>query len=152
MPFQVKNPDEIGVAFLGVGRMGMTHLQTLAGIRNARVVTVADPDIEAARNGQKVSLAERATTDALAAIDDPDVEAVVIVTPTSTHASLIEAALRAVGTPERAVDEARRLVVRGFFASIVARIGVPEISDHLMEVIDAELGAVPGIGAIEDVA
>lgn len=95
MPFQVKNPDEIGVAFLGVGRMGMTHLQTLAGIRNARVVIVADPDIEAARNGQKVSLAERATTDALAAIDDPDVEAVVIVTPTSTHASLIEAALRA---------------------------------------------------------
>jgi len=57
--------------------------------------------------------------------------------------------LQARGIPE---DVARRLVVRGFFASIVARIGVPEISDHLMEVIDAELGAVPGIGAIEDVA
>ena len=36
--------------------------------------------------------------------------------------------------------------MRGFFASIVARIGVPEISEHLMEVIDAELGAVAGIG------
>jgi myo-inositol 2-dehydrogenase/D-chiro-inositol 1-dehydrogenase len=95
MPFQVKNPDQIGVAFLGVGRMGLTHLQTLAGIRNARVVIVADPDIEAARNGQMVSLAERATTDAFAAIADPDVEAIVIVTPTSTHAELIEAALRA---------------------------------------------------------
>jgi Fe-S cluster assembly protein SufD len=57
--------------------------------------------------------------------------------------------LMARGIPE---DVARRLVVRGFFASIVARIGVPEISDHLMEVIDAELGALPGIGAIEDVA
>lgn len=57
--------------------------------------------------------------------------------------------LMARGIPE---DVARRLVVRGFFASIVARIGVPEISDHLMEVIDAELGAVPGIGAIEAVA
>ena len=56
--------------------------------------------------------------------------------------------LQARGIPE---DVARRLVVRGFFASIVARIGVPEISDHLMEVIDAELGAVPGI-ATEDVA
>ena len=56
--------------------------------------------------------------------------------------------LQARGIPE---DVARRLVVRGFFASIVARIGVPEISDHLMEVIDAELGAVPGIAA-EDVA
>lgn len=49
-------------------------------------------------------------------------------------------------------EVARRLVVRGFFASIVARIGVPEISEHLMEVIDAELGAVPGIAAAEDVA
>ncbi|KRF24883.1 Fe-S cluster assembly protein SufD [Phycicoccus sp. Soil803] len=56
--------------------------------------------------------------------------------------------LQARGIPE---DVARRLVVRGFFASIVARIGVPEISEHLMEVIDAELGAVPGI-ATEDVA
>jgi Fe-S cluster assembly protein SufD len=57
--------------------------------------------------------------------------------------------LQARGIPE---DVARRLVVRGFFASIVARIGVPEVSDHLMDVIDAELGAVPGIGAIEAVA
>ena len=38
-----------------------------------------------------------------------------------------------------AEEEARRLVVRGFFASVVARIGVPEIEDHLMEVIDREL-------------
>jgi Fe-S cluster assembly protein SufD len=45
--------------------------------------------------------------------------------------------LQARGIPE---DVARRLVVRGFFASIVARIGVPEVSDHLMQVIDAELG------------
>jgi myo-inositol 2-dehydrogenase/D-chiro-inositol 1-dehydrogenase len=75
--------------------MGMSHLQTLAGIRNARVVVVADPDIDAARRGQEVSFAERATTDALDAINDPAVEAVVIVTPTSTHATLIEAALRA---------------------------------------------------------
>jgi myo-inositol 2-dehydrogenase/D-chiro-inositol 1-dehydrogenase len=93
--FRVKDPDLVGVAFLGVGRMGMSHLKTLAGIRNAHVVVVADPDIDAARHGQKVSLADRATTDALEAIGDPAVEAVVIVTPTSTHATLIEAALRA---------------------------------------------------------
>jgi len=41
----------------------------------------------------------------------------------------------------RGIDEdtARRLVVRGFFASIVGRIGVPEIEEHLMEAIDREL-------------
>ena len=49
--------------------------------------------------------------------------------------------LMARGIPE---DEARRLVVRGFFASVVARIGVPEVQEHLMEAIERELagGAV----------
>ncbi|WP_392542027.1 Fe-S cluster assembly protein SufD [Oryzobacter telluris] len=44
--------------------------------------------------------------------------------------------LMARGIPE---DEARRLVVRGFFASVVARIGVPEVQEHLMEAIELEL-------------
>src|SRR5690606_30651105 len=44
--------------------------------------------------------------------------------------------LMARGIPER---EARRLVVRGFFASIINRIGVPEVTDHLMAAIDREL-------------
>ena len=91
----VNDPNSIGVAFLGVGRMGITHLETLAGIRNARIVVVADPDEAAAARGKVVARAERSTTDSLEAINDPAVEAVVITTPTSTHASLIEAALRA---------------------------------------------------------
>jgi Fe-S cluster assembly protein SufD len=36
-------------------------------------------------------------------------------------------------------DEARRLVVRGFFAAIVNRIGVTSVQAHLMTAIDAEL-------------
>lgn len=46
--------------------------------------------------------------------------------------------LQARGIPE---DAARRLVVRGFFADIVAKIGIPEIVDPLMEAIDRELAA-----------
>ena len=49
--------------------------------------------------------------------------------------------LQARGIPE---DIARRLVVRGFFASIVQRIGVPEVADHLMAAIDAELEGIEG--------
>src|SRR6478752_4633835 len=41
-------------------------------------------------------------------------------------------------------DEARRLVVRGFFADIVQRIGVPEVQQHLMAAIDAELSVSMG--------
>jgi Fe-S cluster assembly protein SufD len=40
------------------------------------------------------------------------------------------------GIPE---DLARRLVVRGFFSSVVARIGVPEVEERLMAAIDREL-------------
>ena len=41
-------------------------------------------------------------------------------------------------------DEARRLVVRGFFADIVGRIGVTEVQDHLMGAIDEELSLSMG--------
>ena len=85
----------IGVAVLGAGRMGLTHIRTLAGIRSVRVVVVADRDATAAERGRDVARADRSTTDALAAIRDPAVEAVVIVTPTSTHAAYIEAAVTA---------------------------------------------------------
>ncbi|HTJ68893.1 MAG TPA: SufD family Fe-S cluster assembly protein, partial [Actinospica sp.] len=44
--------------------------------------------------------------------------------------------LQARGIPE---DEARRLVVRGFFADVVRQIGVPELEEQLMAKVDAEL-------------
>ena len=49
-------------------------------------------------------------------------------------------------------DEARRLVVRGFFADIVQRIGVPEVQQHLMAAIDAELSVSMGDAALEAVS
>ncbi|WP_029287634.1 Fe-S cluster assembly protein SufD [Cellulomonas sp. HZM] len=44
--------------------------------------------------------------------------------------------LRARGIPER---DARRLVVRGFFAELIHEIGVPEVEERLIESIEAEL-------------
>lgn len=44
--------------------------------------------------------------------------------------------LQSRGIPD---DEARRLVVRGFFNSIVQRVGDPEISERIMAAIDVEL-------------
>jgi Fe-S cluster assembly protein SufD len=49
-------------------------------------------------------------------------------------------------------DEARRLVVRGFFADIVGRIGVPEVEDHLMTAIDAELSLSMGTPTLTESA
>ena len=85
----------IGVAFLGVGRMGETHLRNLVGLSGVRVVAVADPNSEAAERGKAISNAEVALTDIEKAITHPGVDAVVIVTPTQTHARLIELAIKA---------------------------------------------------------
>jgi Fe-S cluster assembly protein SufD len=54
--------------------------------------------------------------------------------------------LQSRGIPE---DEARRLVVRGFFADVIDHITVPELHDRLMATIDARLGGTPA-GAEED--
>jgi Fe-S cluster assembly protein SufD len=39
-------------------------------------------------------------------------------------------------------DEARRLVVRGFFAEVIDRIGVPSIAERLKSAIEEELEQV----------
>ena len=78
------------MAFLGVGRMGVTHLRNLAGISRVRVIAVADLITERAERGRTMTGAELAVTDSAKAIEHPSVDAVVIVTPTGTHAQLIE--------------------------------------------------------------
>jgi Fe-S cluster assembly protein SufD len=49
--------------------------------------------------------------------------------------------LMARGIPE---DEARRLVIRGFFGQLIAKIGVPELRDRITRAIEAELAAGTG--------
>lgn len=93
--YTLRDPKEIRVAVLGAGRMAQTHMRTLAGIGNVHVAVVADPVAEAAEKGRAISRADRATTDPFEAVAAADVDAVVIVTPTDTHAPLLEAAMAA---------------------------------------------------------
>lgn len=87
--------SSIGVAVLGAGRMGQEHARNLLSISNARIVAIADPFEAARAAAQHLTRAEKTFAEPLAAIADPDVEAVIIVTPTDTHAELIEAAANA---------------------------------------------------------
>jgi Fe-S cluster assembly protein SufD len=49
----------------------------------------------------------------------------------------------------RGIDEAeaRRLVVHGFFADIVRKIGIPAVEDKLMAAVEAELAINIGLPA-----
>jgi Fe-S cluster assembly protein SufD len=50
--------------------------------------------------------------------------------------------LQSRGIPE---DQARRLVVRGFFADVIGRIGLPDMERQLMTAIEARLGYTPDV-------
>ena len=58
--FKPRDPNSIGVAFLGAGRMGQTHVRNMAAIPNARTVVVADPNPDNAAAGRALAGAPRA--------------------------------------------------------------------------------------------
>ncbi|MCL6527830.1 MAG: inositol 2-dehydrogenase [Thermaceae bacterium] len=84
--------ESFGVALLGAGRMGMEHARTLLGVAEAKVLAIADPNLQAAEAAKHLLRAEVTYAEPEAAIGHPGVEAVVIVTPTDTHARYIEVA------------------------------------------------------------
>ena len=81
------------VALVGAGRIGRVHARSIAGDRRSRLAAVADavPDAAASLAAEH-GAAVRNVDDALA---DPAIAAVVIASPTDTHAALIERAAAA---------------------------------------------------------
>ena len=73
---------------LGAGRIGKVHARAITGNPDARLVAVADAVAAAAEALAAQYGAEVRTIEAIEAA--ADVDAVVICTPTDTHADLIE--------------------------------------------------------------
>jgi myo-inositol 2-dehydrogenase/D-chiro-inositol 1-dehydrogenase len=80
-------------AVLGAGRIGKVHAKAVTGDAQARLVAVADAMAPAAQALADQYGCEVRTIDAIEAA--ADVDAVVICTPTDTHADLIERFVRA---------------------------------------------------------
>ncbi|MGR3542636.1 MAG: inositol 2-dehydrogenase [Hasllibacter sp.] len=83
----------LNLALLGAGRIGQVHADAIAAVPGARLVAVHDPVPESAERIRDAHGAQMRDIDAILAA--PDVDAVLICTPTDTHADLIEAAARA---------------------------------------------------------
>jgi scyllo-inositol 2-dehydrogenase (NAD+) len=89
----------LNVGVIGLGRLGRIYARDLATrIARTRVVAVADISQSAVDDVRALYDIPRGSTDPAAVIEDPAVDAVVIVTPTSTHGELTRAAA-AVGKP-----------------------------------------------------
>jgi myo-inositol 2-dehydrogenase/D-chiro-inositol 1-dehydrogenase len=78
----------LGFALLGAGRIGKVHAKAVGSNPQARLVAVADAFEKAASDLAAAYGAEVRSVDEIE--ESPDIDAVVICTPTDTHADLIE--------------------------------------------------------------
>ena len=83
----------LSFAILGAGRIGKVHAQAVATTDGARLAAVADPVVDAAEALAGKYGADVRTIEGVEGRDD--IDAVVICTPTDTHADLIERFARA---------------------------------------------------------
>jgi inositol 2-dehydrogenase len=104
------------IGLIGLGRLGQVYARDLATrIPETRLVAVADPAAGVAAAAAEKHEVARWSTDPQAVIDDPDVDAVVVVSPTHTHRELVVAAAERGKTifcekpPALSLDETRAM-------------------------------------------
>jgi predicted dehydrogenase len=85
----------LNIGVIGYGYWGPNLVRNFSELDEARVHTVADLDPKVLDIVAKRYPATKTTTDTMAMIQDPEIDAVAIATPVSTHFSLALAALRA---------------------------------------------------------
>ncbi len=82
-------------AVLGLGRLGYYHAKNFTtSVRGGRLVCVTDPLASRAEEVAKELGIEKWSQNPLEVIEDPEIDAVIIVTPTSTHAEMIKKAAK----------------------------------------------------------
>ncbi|SKB02617.1 Gfo/Idh/MocA family oxidoreductase [Sporosarcina newyorkensis] len=85
----------INCAVLGLGRLGYWHAENLAfKVKSAKLVSVIDPLEGRAEQVAKELGVEKWSRNPIDAFEDDMIDAVIIVTPTSTHAEMIKLAAK----------------------------------------------------------
>jgi myo-inositol 2-dehydrogenase/D-chiro-inositol 1-dehydrogenase len=83
----------ISIALLGAGRIGQIHGRTIAASKRARLAAIADPFPDGAKALSAATGAPVREADEILA--DKQIDAVLIATPTDTHADFIDRAAAA---------------------------------------------------------
>lgn len=88
--------EPIGVGLIGCGHVaGLRHLPALAGLSDARVVALADPDSARLESLATRHGVERRYADHEALLEDPAVEVVGVLVPVARHAEVLLTTLEA---------------------------------------------------------
>ena len=148
----------LNMAMIGAGRMGMAHARVLAGLAECKVARVIDA---LADNAERVAaeLGALPGTRLEDALRDPTIDAVVITTPTPTHAEVVEAAAKAgkaifVEKPiADSLEAGKRVVEAVESTSVPCQVGFQRRHDpaylKAKQMIEAgELGRLEGFRAV----
>lgn len=88
--------SDIGVCLIGAGRAGMIHANNYyKRIQNAKMIAVVDAVADVARKAAAAVEAAHFYTDYRDALQNPAVDAIVVVAPTDLHAQIVTAGARA---------------------------------------------------------
>ena len=88
--------NKIRVCLIGCGRAGMIHAKSYAGlVRNAQLIAVCDPVEENRRNACAEYSVKYCYSDYRDVMENPEIDAVIVVTPTQFHHEIVIAAARA---------------------------------------------------------
>lgn len=85
----------LNLGLIGAGRIGRVHCRALASISSARVVAVADFIVQAAESCASEFGIPSAMQDWRPMVNDPNIHAVVVCSPSDTHCEIIIAASKA---------------------------------------------------------
>src|SRR5262245_25111604 len=85
----------INLGLIGYGHWGPNHARIFESQSDSRVVAVADCDELRLKAAQDLMPFVSSTRDHRALLDNPEVDAVVIATPLTTHYGLVKEALEA---------------------------------------------------------
>ncbi|AKI97420.1 inositol 2-dehydrogenase [Kosmotoga pacifica] len=87
---------KVRVGVIGAGRIGRIHTKNLVQkVEKAEVTVICDPRYEETKEWARSLGIERIVTDPMQVINDPEIDAIIICSPTNTHADLIIASARA---------------------------------------------------------
>jgi myo-inositol 2-dehydrogenase/D-chiro-inositol 1-dehydrogenase/scyllo-inositol 2-dehydrogenase (NAD+) len=87
---------KIGICVVGSGRAGLIHAGSFARrVTRARLAALVDPDAQALQAAQRELEVKTGYSDFRQALEDPHVDALVVVTPTSLHREIVLAAAAA---------------------------------------------------------
>lgn len=84
----------IGIAVIGCGHWGPNHIRNFGILPGSRVIAAVDLDPSRLRRVQEMFSGVRCDQDYRRVLDDPQVDAVVVSTPTSTHYALAREAFQ----------------------------------------------------------